>query len=295
MKFSPLRLLGSAWHIGLRLRGAHGLSALLLIPLVAFSLEPQAPAKAQEAARPQNVVERRIAASRAKDRRNFTDAQIADGFFKVAFGAEMQLGGPVDRIRKYDKPVRVFIENAGKPDRSSAVAAVVTDIAHHIEHLDLAVTERREDANFIVRLIRSRDLAPMVRRLYGAKGRTILKSLEPACLSGFRKDAAFRIQGSDVILVVDTGEFVFYDCAYEEILQALGPIRDDPSVPWTMFNDDVRKGFFDTYDQLLLNILYDPRIQAGMTRREVRALLPAVLPDVRAIVARLNAPQPAPR
>ena len=33
-----------------------------------------------------------------------------------------------------------------------------------------------------------------------------------------------------------------------------------------MFNDDVQMGFFGLYDQYLLNILYDPRIRAGMTR-----------------------------
>jgi hypothetical protein len=82
------------------------------------------------------------------------------------------------------------------------------------------------------------------------------------------------------------------DCAYEELLQALGPINDDSSVPWTMFNDEVQMGFFDLYDQYLMNILYDPRIHAGMTRAEVRAVLPAVLPDVRAHVARVNKPAP---
>ena len=58
-----------------------------------------------------------------------------------------------------------------------------------------------------------------------------------------------------MILPVDAGEFTFYDCAYEELLQALGAINDDRSVPWTMFNDDVQMGFFDVYDQYLLNIL----------------------------------------
>jgi hypothetical protein len=42
------------------------------------------------------------------------------------------------------------------------------------------------------------------------------------------------------------------------------------------------------YDQYLLNILYDPRVQAGMTRQQVRALLPQILPDVRAFVAGMN-------
>ena len=66
-----------------------------------------------------------------------------------------------------------------------------------------------------------------------------------------------------MILPVDAGEFAFYDCAYEELLQALGAINDDRSVPWTMFNDDVQMGFFDVYDEYLLNILYDPRVRPG--------------------------------
>jgi hypothetical protein len=48
-------------------------------------------------------------------------------------------------------------------------------------------------------------------------------------------------------------------------------------------------GFFDVYDQYLLNILYDPRIRPGMTRDQVRALLPEVMPAVRAWVADINA------
>jgi hypothetical protein len=38
-----------------------------------------------------------------------------------------------------------------------------------------------------------------------------------------------------------------------------------------------------------MNILYDPRIRAGMTVQEVKAVLPAVLADVRAWVAKVNA------
>jgi hypothetical protein len=56
-----------------------------------------------------------------------------------------------------------------------------------------------------------------------------------------------------------------------------------------MFNDDVQMGFFDVYDQYLLNILYDPRIRPGMTKEEVGKLLPDVLPAVREWIANTNA------
>jgi Protein of unknown function (DUF2927) len=68
----------------------------------------------------------------------------------------------------------------------------------------------------------------------------------------------------------------------------LGPINDTASVPWTMFNDNVSMGFFDVYDQYILNLLYDPRVRPGMTVEEVKAVLPQVLADVRVWVRQVN-------
>ena len=103
------------------------------------------------------------------------------------------------------------------------------------------------------------------RKQLGAFLRARRESLDPQCLSGFRKNDRYEIERSDVILTIDNGDFVFRDCAYEELLQSLGPINDTDKVPWTMFNDDVQKGYFDVYDQYLLNILYHPAIRPGMT------------------------------
>ena len=103
-----------------------------------------------------------------------------------------------------------------------------------------------------------------------------------------RKNDNYEIEHSDVILTVDNGDFIFLECAYEELLQSLGPINDTSSVPWTMFNDNVSMGYFDVYDQYILNVLYDPRIKAGMTVQDVKAVLPEVLADVRAWVRKVN-------
>jgi hypothetical protein len=230
-----------------------------------------------------------VSARRAAERKVFSDAEIAEGFFKVVFGAELHFRGAVDRVRKFTGPVRVFIDNRTKLDRRAEVERIIADIGARIAHLDIAVTRDRSAAQVLVTLVRDRDLARTIYRQFGRqRARQILRSLEPQCLSGFRKDADFRILHSNVILAVDVGDDIFYDCAYEEILQALGPINDDASVPWTMFNDDVQMGFFGVYDQYLLNILYHPRIRPGMTRQDVRALLPELLPGVRAWVARVN-------
>jgi hypothetical protein len=223
-----------------------------------------------------------ISSRRASERLDFTNDEIKDGFFKIAFKAELQTDAPVERIRKFDEPVRIFVDSKGLPDRRSEIAAVVADIRSRVNHLDVAVTDDSEAANFVVRLIAERDLGRTIRSLYGSeRARQIQHSLHPECLSGIGKDKLYRIRRAEVILPVDAGEFTFYDCAYEELLQALGAINDDPSVPWTMFNDDVQMGFFDVYDQYLLNVLYDPRIRPGMTKEEVGGLLPEVFATAR--------------
>ncbi|MFZ5733168.1 MAG: DUF2927 domain-containing protein [Pseudomonadota bacterium] len=230
-----------------------------------------------------------IAQRQRAEKRSFTDEQILDGFFKTAFGAEYHLAGRIDRIRKYEAPVRVFIDGASFKKRRIQLGKIIGDIGKRIQHLDIAEVGAREAANVVVTLVRDRDLNRTIAKLYGAeKAREIQTSLDPQCLSGFSKNEKFQIGRSEVLLTVDNGDFVFHDCAYEELLQSLGPINDTETIPWTMFNDDVSMGFFDIYDQYLLNILYDPRIKAGMSVQEAREVLPAVLKDVRDWVAKTN-------
>jgi hypothetical protein len=267
------------WGIPTALAMLRGLFAIVLAVLVASALWP-ADARAEHP---------EIDKRRAAERTTFTDAEIIDGFYRIVFGAEFHVSGSVDRIRKYEKPVRVHVDSRAKPDRRKEVAEVVDDIRSKIRHLDIAMADSRKEANVTVTLVRDRDIEKTIRQFYGREqAARIVKSLEPQCLSGFRKDELFRIEHSDVIVVVDAGEFIFRDCIYEELLQALGPINDDDDLPWTMFNDDVQMGFFGIYDQYLLNILYDPRIRAGMTKEQVKVLLPQILPDVRAWVAKAN-------
>ncbi len=262
-----------SWHILLLL-------AVVLAALAFDAVVSPPSARAENAA---------IASRQRTERKTFTDGEITDGFFKTAFGAEYHLAGRVDRIRKYDVPVRVFATGGNRPDRKAQLARVVADIGARIAHLDIAMADSRDAANVIVNLVRDRDLSRSIATFYGnERAREIRSSLDPQCLSGFRKNDRFEIEHSDVLLTFDSSDFTFLDCAYEELLQSLGPINDTSSVPWTMFNDNVSMGFFDVYDQYIMNVLYDPRIKAGMTVEEVKAVLPDVLADVRVWVRKIN-------
>ena len=138
------------------------------------------------------------------------------------FPAWKPLGAQAERVRKFDEPVRIFVTSKGAPDRRAEIAAIIGDIRAHVKHLDVALTNDREAANFFVTLLSEHDLGGTIRARYGnGKAARIQQSLNPQCLSGIGKDKRYRIRRAEVILPVDAGDFTFYDCAYEELLQAL--------------------------------------------------------------------------
>src|SRR6201986_1493245 len=109
-----------------------------------------------------------IAARQRSEKRTFTDAEIVEGFFKTAFGAEYHLAGRVDRIRKYEVPVRVYADG-NRADRKAQIAKIVADIAARVQHLDIAMVESNDAANVLVKLVRDRDLSRIITTFYGSE------------------------------------------------------------------------------------------------------------------------------
>lgn len=62
-------------------------------------------------------------------------------------------------------------------------------------------------------------------------------------------------------------------CYHEEIAQGLGLANDDFSVRPSIFNDDDEFALLTRHDELLLQILYDPRLRVGMTAEEARPIV----------------------
>ena len=53
-------------------------------------------------------------------------------------------------------------------------------------------------------------------------------------------------------------------CIHEELAQGMGLANDSPSARPSIFNDDEEFALLTTHDEMLLRMLYDPRLQAGM-------------------------------
>ncbi|QFQ89297.1 DUF2927 domain-containing protein [Paracoccus kondratievae] len=62
-------------------------------------------------------------------------------------------------------------------------------------------------------------------------------------------------------------------CIHEELAQGMGLANDSPRVRPSIFNDDEEFAYLTPHDELLLKILYDPRLQPGMTAAEARPII----------------------
>ncbi|MBE1283073.1 MAG: DUF2927 domain-containing protein [Rhodobacteraceae bacterium] len=68
-------------------------------------------------------------------------------------------------------------------------------------------------------------------------------------------------------------DLVRLSCIHEEIAQGLGLPNDNPSVRPSIFNDDDEFALLTTQDEMLLKILYDPRLTPGMTADQARPIV----------------------
>lgn len=62
-------------------------------------------------------------------------------------------------------------------------------------------------------------------------------------------------------------------CIHEEIAQGLGLANDSPDVRPSIFNDDDEFALLTYQDELMLGILYDPRLKPGMTIERARPVI----------------------
>ena len=58
-------------------------------------------------------------------------------------------------------------------------------------------------------------------------------------------------------------------------------VNDNPGLTHSVFNDTSRHVSFTKHDRYILNMLYNPKIKAGMSESDVQSVLPAVIRDAR--------------
>lgn len=210
--------------------------------------------------------------------RAFTDAELIEGFERTVFGSEYRsFGWQSSLVKKFVDPARVYVDDRSGLDRAADARRFIGALPQLIAGLSLSIVSDPDEANFRVFILDRASYRQVVtNEIYArpssgfAPGKCLVRVVSNR--NG--------IQRSDAVIVADEGEFLFQRCLTEEVLQGLGPVNDDGRLKESVFNDRSRHASFTDFDRHLLNMLYHPAIRPGMTRAEVRRVLPAVAAEV---------------
>ena len=210
----------------------------------------------------------------------FSAAELSRGFLALAFGSDLRIGARPTGIRRFDHAISVHVTGGGAVDRRAGMAHVISDYAHAVPRLHLSETSA-ESADIELRLIDEKDFQSALQAAFGAKiARTFVRRTDPQCMTSVKSTADGKIVHSVSFIIVDKGDDVFLDCAYHELLHAFGLSNHDQHNPWTTLNQKRMVGYLTVYDRALLTLLYDPRINPGMTIREARRALPEAIDEL---------------
>jgi|GEM_PF-359604 len=211
----------------------------------------------------------------------FTAAELTRGFLALAFGSDLRIGARPLGIRRFDHAVRARIIGGGTIDRSNEMARVIAEYAREVPGLQLSIVPPTAPADIELRLIDEKDFQSALQAAFGAKvARTFVSRTDPQCMTSVKSTADGNIVHSVSFIIVDKGDDVFLDCAYHELLHALGLSNHDQHNPWTTLNQKRMVGYLTVYDRYLLTLLYDSRIKPGMTVRQAQAVLPRAIADL---------------
>ena len=219
----------------------------------------------------------------------FSADMLARNFEKIAFYNEydsnFQGRGGQSPLRRWAGPVRMeVVFGASVPP--SVRARDSGDIHGYAERLaratghPIAVGGR---PNFLVLIVGEDDRAETLDQIAGRLPGVSARSLD--ALRDLRRDtycvvAAFAT-GSDAntytaavaVIRAENPGLLRLSCIHEELAQGLGLANDSPAARPSIFNDDDEYALLTRHDELLLRMLYDPRLRPGMSAAEAAPMV----------------------
>ncbi len=186
-------------------------------------------------------------------------------------------------LQRWDGPLRYRLFGSGV---TQADRAEVAKLMHRVGELTgLKISESRTDPNFWI-LISTPDERDDISSDLAQGNSWLANDFElwrnnryVHCLGDNRFSGDDRNRFSDGLVVIgsEVGGVMRRACLHEEIVQIIGLANDHPEVRPSIFNDDGEFALLTKHDEHLLRILYDPRLEPGMTAEEA-------MPIVRRIV-----------
>jgi hypothetical protein len=217
--------------------------------------------------------------------RNFELITFFDEYERGA-GLRPSSGQPVP-LRRWQQPVRVNVEFGPdvSPDRRSRDRQVVSAFADRLSRASrhpVVMDEIQPNMHILFYSEDDRDL--LIQR-----ARQIVPGMSPGALAVFRTlprqihcfVMAFSGSGTEthvyrqaiVFIRAEHPPLLRDSCIHEEMAQGLGLANDTPRARPSIFNDDDEFALLTSHDELLLRMLYDPRLRPGMMLDQARPII----------------------
>lgn len=229
----------------------------------------------------------------------YTAEMLARNFERITFNSEYSTIG--DRriaqerevkLTRWAMPVRYALtfgdqvpEESREKDRQT-FSEYVSRLARHTGH---PISEAASNGNFNVFILTEDE-----RRGFGPNLRAAIPGIS---LSDQREIISLRRDTQCVVLAVDRDDdnrieraiaviraelpdLMRAACLHEELAQGLGLPNDSPEARPSIFNDSDEFGLLTSHDELLLQMLYDDRLQPGMTADQARPIFTRIAADL---------------
>jgi len=184
-------------------------------------------------------------------------------------------------IRKWTRPIDyVFVHRVGDPQLHERLTRMHIEQLAEITGLSIRPAATQEAANLLIIFSTEMALQQELISDFGIRSSPQRQSLfrNSICLGQFSLAADASIARAVVIIPVDraSAHAKLVDCIVEEITQVLGLPNDSDQVFPSIFNDKSVNSLLSGLDYLLLKMLYDPRVKAGMNLAQAAPVLKTI-------------------
>lgn len=195
-------------------------------------------------------------------------------------------------LRRWNVPIRVAaMTSPSTPKESARDRGNVAAFTQRLARLTGTDMKMADDAsvNFLVLFMNSSEreaFADQIRRRYPTFAPAVMNALRDTPLDTFCTTYAFAdpenpgLYSSVLILIrAEHPPLTRLSCVHEEMAQAMGLPNDSPVARPSLFSDSLEFALLTDHDEILLRMLYDPRLRPGMTAEEAAPLLPDIARD----------------
>ncbi|MBT3396182.1 MAG: DUF2927 domain-containing protein [Alphaproteobacteria bacterium] len=209
-----------------------------------------------------------------------TNDQLMGYFETVVFGNEVP-GREAKIIRKWASPIRYkFGGLTAVAERSRAAARAHMASLTQFSNLAFEEIPAAEPGEQLVIWFTDTERMEADGLALAANPEDLVGTQGARCffLSYYGADGV--LVAARVVINADHGQEVVEHCLLEEVTQTLGLPNDDPAIIPSIFNDTMQLDALSFIDQVLVRMLYDPRLKPGTPRAEALKIARAVLEEL---------------